>query len=134
MRRIGKCLGALGRPGRRDRGDRQALIVCGLGYASYRLLARIAASRRYTAVAVIDDEPWNHGTEVEGVRVHYPSEAASLARRHGVVAVVHDEPATLAMFDGATRAALGEAGVPVVRLSGAAPESLETQLRAARGH
>lgn len=132
MREIGKRFGALGRLGRSDGGTREALIVCGLGYASYRLLARIAASRRYTAVAVIDDEPWNHGTEVEGVRVYYPSEVPSLARRHGVIAVVHDDPVALAMFDSATRAGLSEAGVPLVRLSD--ETSLEAQLAAAQGH
>ncbi|MBZ5877063.1 nucleoside-diphosphate sugar epimerase/dehydratase [Chromohalobacter israelensis] len=105
-------------PGRsRQEEQRLPVIVCGLDYAHYRLLTRLARSRRYAALAAVDDYPWHHGTQVEGVRVYYPSEVPSLARRHGAVAVVYCHDDDLAVFDAQTREALDQAGVPCVHVS-----------------
>ncbi|MCK0768344.1 nucleoside-diphosphate sugar epimerase/dehydratase [Chromohalobacter canadensis] len=106
----------LGRSGKKAR-RRLPVIVCGLDYAHYRVLTRLARSRRYIALAAIDDYPWHHGTQVEGVRVYYPSEVPSLVERHGVAAVVYCHDDDLAVFADETRERLVTLGVPYVRLS-----------------
>lgn len=108
---------------------RQPVIVCGLDYHAYRLLGRLAGSLEYRALALVDDEPWNHATEMQGVRVYYPSEVVSLVKRHGVVAVVHGDACDIACFDAATRAALAESGVPFVPVDAA--EQAEQRLASA---
>ncbi|MCI0510541.1 hypothetical protein C8E00_101267 [Chromohalobacter marismortui] len=105
-------------PGRsRQAEQRLPVILCGLDYAHYRLLTHFAHSTHYSALAVVDDYPWHHGTHVEGVRVYYPSEVPSLVERHGVVAVVYCHADDLAVFGGETRERLAVWGVPCVRLS-----------------
>lgn len=97
--------------------ERIPVVVCGLEYAHYRLLTHFARSTRYRALAVIDDYPWHHGTQVEDVRVYYPSEVPSLVERHGVAAVVYCHADELTVFDDAARERLAAWGVPCVRLS-----------------
>ncbi|MCP1340913.1 MULTISPECIES: nucleoside-diphosphate sugar epimerase/dehydratase [unclassified Halomonas] len=95
---------------RNDRA-RQPVILCGLDYEHYRIQSLIKRSRRYELLALIDDFPWNHGTLVDGVRVYYPSEAVSLARRHGVTRLLFHTQDDLAVFDGDMLSALKELGV-----------------------
>lgn len=97
--------------------ERLPVVVCGLEYAHYRLLTHFARSTRYRALAVVDDYPWHHGTQVEGVRIYYPSEVPSLVERHGVTAVVYCHEGELAVFADETRERLATWGVPCVRLS-----------------
>ncbi|WP_280561470.1 hypothetical protein [Chromohalobacter sp. 48-RD10] len=97
--------------------ERLPVVVCGLEYAHYRLLTHFARSTRYRALAVVDDYPWHHGTQVEGIRIYYPSEVPSLVERHGVTAVVYCHEGELAVFADETRERLATWGVPCVRLS-----------------
>ncbi|MDV6320151.1 hypothetical protein [Chromohalobacter sp. HP20-39] len=96
--------------------ERLPVVVCGLEYAHYRLLTHFARSTRYRVLAMVDDYPWHHGTQVEGVRVYYPSEVPSLVQRHGVVAVVYCHEDDLAVFADETRERLAAWGVPCVCL------------------
>ncbi|MCK0714195.1 nucleoside-diphosphate sugar epimerase/dehydratase [Chromohalobacter sarecensis] len=96
--------------------ERLPVVVCGLEYAHYRLLIHFARSTRYRALAVVDDYPWHHGTQVEGVRVYYPSEVPSLVERYSVAAVVYCHEDDLAVFADETREGLAARGVPFVRL------------------
>ncbi|WP_043531515.1 nucleoside-diphosphate sugar epimerase/dehydratase [Litchfieldella xinjiangensis] len=96
--------------------DPLPLIICGLGYPHYQLQARLAGSRRYKVIALLDDYPWNHGTHVEGVRVYYPSEAPSLVQRHGIVATAFCEDSDLMVIDADLRQRLEALGAKLVRL------------------
>ncbi|WP_277812171.1 nucleoside-diphosphate sugar epimerase/dehydratase [Chromohalobacter canadensis] len=112
---IGQWLSA--RHAKRTTQERLPVVVCGLEYAHYRLLTHFTRSTRYKALAVVDDYPWHHGTQVEGIRVYYPSEVPSLVERHGVAAVVYCHEGDLAVFAAETRERLAARGVPCVRLS-----------------
>lgn len=59
------------------------LAICGLGYEHYRVQSVLADSHYYAVLALFDDYPWNHATEVKGVRVYYPVEdmIATLTRQ-----------------------------------------------------
>jgi len=61
-----------------------AVILVGIGYPTHRLIELSRRHRGIEVVAVIDDYPWHHRTLIQGVRVHYPSEIAALAAKHGV--------------------------------------------------
>ncbi|GAB2786568.1 hypothetical protein GCM10027040_10800 [Halomonas shantousis] len=104
------------------------VVICGLSYEHYRLQALIAKSKRYEVRALINDYPWNHATLVEGVRVYYPSEAPSLARRHGVVALLYCQDSDLEIFDATTTAALSDLQVPFLKLSANGKSDIDTQL------
>ncbi|SFH70904.1 nucleoside-diphosphate sugar epimerase/dehydratase [Modicisalibacter xianhensis] len=101
----------LHRVGKRESRKRQPVILCGLNYEHYRIQSLIKRSKRYELLALIDDFPWNHGTLIDGVRVYYPSEALSLAKRHGVVRVLYHADGDLAVFDDDTLLALDAQGV-----------------------
>lgn len=92
------------------------LAICGLGYEHYRIQSVLADSRDYTVLAIFDDYPWNHATQVKGVRVYYPVEALSLARRHGIQAIVYCQKSDLAIFDERTYSALTGLGLTLIRL------------------
>lgn len=111
------CQWRLGRRAEKATRERLPVVVCGLEYAHYQLLTHFACSTRYKALAVIDDYPWHHGTQVEGIRVYYPSEVPSLVERHGVAAVIYCDADDLAVFAEETRERLATWGVPCVRLS-----------------
>ncbi|WP_136065570.1 nucleoside-diphosphate sugar epimerase/dehydratase [Modicisalibacter radicis] len=125
LKRLAAGIRRAGKPAR----SRRPVIVCGLNYHAYRLLAELAGSREYRVLALVDDEPWNHATDMQGVRVYYPSEVVSLVKRHGVVAVVHGDARDIACFDAATRAELAERGVPFVAIDAA--EEAEQRLASA---
>lgn len=63
------------------------VILIGIDYPSHRLGTALQ-QRGVQIIAFIDEEPWNHRTEMLGATVHYPSEVAALAERYKVDKVV----------------------------------------------
>ncbi|MCM2971679.1 nucleoside-diphosphate sugar epimerase/dehydratase [Larsenimonas suaedae] len=61
---------------------RLRLIICGSDAAHYSLLS--ALKGRYDVVALITTDPWQRGTTLEGVPLHYPSEVPALWQRFKV--------------------------------------------------
>lgn len=63
------------------------MILCGCDASYYSWLEQLRP--RYDIVAMITDEPWQHGTDVGGVRLYYPGEVASLCQRFDVRYLVY---------------------------------------------
>lgn len=113
--------------GRRDAPPR-SLMICGLDYEHYRIQALVKSSGRYNVQALINDFPWNHGTMVDGVRVYYPSETPSLARRHAVNTILYYQPSDLDVFDAETRSALDDLNVAFIRIDPGHIDTLDEYL------
>lgn len=65
----------------------EGFILLGIDYPSHAL-ASAMQQRGLRVIAFIDEEPWNHRTQMLGATVHYPIELAALAQRHAVSKVI----------------------------------------------
>lgn len=74
--------------------SKQRLILIGIDYPSHKLGAALN-EQGHEIIAFIDEEPWNHRTQMLGARVHYPSEVAALAARYKADRVVKFKGATI---------------------------------------
>ena len=74
------------------------LILIGIDYPSHTL-GRALQDRGAEIIAFIDDEPWNHRTEMLGATVHYPSEAGALAERYQADTLVRFKGGVIALPD-----------------------------------
>ncbi len=68
--------------------SREAVILYGAGETGLQLAAALRRHETIRPVAFLDDNPVLHGMTLAGLRVHPPSEVASLAQRHGVGRVI----------------------------------------------
>lgn len=68
--------------------SKKCLIMIGTGYSSFSLSNCLNDTGLYQVIAFIDEEPWNHRTEMNGVSVYYPCELVSLAEKKLVSAVI----------------------------------------------
>ncbi len=71
--------------------ETKKLIVIDIGYNSYQLSKALLAIGGYQIVAYIDEEPWNHLSLMNEVKIHYPSELLALAEKNGVDGVLKFE-------------------------------------------
>lgn len=120
LRRLKKWLG-----GRRPPSN---LIIIGVGYPSFTLGQAAQVSGHFRILAFIDDEPWNHRTQLIGATVHYPSELIALIKRHDVhcVAGIEGEPPEIA--DDLWADVLATGAVPVLLSAGSGAEAHLQQL------
>lgn len=58
------------------------------GYHSHLLSKVLLESGRYAMVAYIDEEPWNHLNQMNGAKIHYPSELQALADKNRADVVI----------------------------------------------
>ncbi|BBB25779.1 nucleoside-diphosphate sugar epimerase/dehydratase [Amphritea japonica] len=63
-------------------------IFIDVGYHSYSLAAALKERDDCELVAFIDEEPWNHLTELLAVKLYYPSELVALCEKHQVHRVI----------------------------------------------
>lgn len=93
----------------------RSLILVGIGYSSHVVSKEILSSRQYKVAALIDEEPWNHKTVINGCMVHYPVEIEAIVARYNVKAVViFDEETKL--IDEQLLAALQLNGISVIKV------------------
>ena len=62
-------------------------IIIGIDFVEHQF-AQALLNKGANIIAFVDDEPWNHKTEMLGAPLRYPSEIESLARRHKAHAVI----------------------------------------------
>jgi FlaA1/EpsC-like NDP-sugar epimerase/8-oxo-dGTP pyrophosphatase MutT (NUDIX family) len=72
--------------------DKPNVVLYGAGDAGRQLLTSFAQSSSHRVVAMVDDSPALHGTEVHGVRIYPPTELAHLQQRYQVQAVILAAP------------------------------------------
>lgn len=72
--------------------DKPNVVLYGAGDAGRQLLTSFAQSSSHRVVAMVDDSPALHGTEVHGVRIYPPTELANLQQRYQVQAVILAAP------------------------------------------
>jgi len=72
--------------------DKPNVVIYGAGDAGRQLLTAFAQSSSHRVVAMVDDSPALHGTEVHGIRIYSPSELPLLQRRYQVQAVILAAP------------------------------------------
>ena len=65
----------------------ESFILLGIDYPSHTL-ASAMQKRGLRVTAFIDEEPWNHRTQMLGATVYYPSEVAAVAQRYSVSKVI----------------------------------------------
>ena len=67
----------------------EPVVVIGTDYLAYHICETLNASGSHYSVAfVIDEEPWNHRTQLAGAELRYPSELAALIKRYDIKAVI----------------------------------------------
>jgi FlaA1/EpsC-like NDP-sugar epimerase/8-oxo-dGTP pyrophosphatase MutT (NUDIX family) len=72
--------------------DKPNVVLYGAGDAGRQLLTSFAQSSSHRVVAMVDDSPALHGTEVHGVRIYPPTALAHLQQRYQVQAVILAAP------------------------------------------
>ena len=65
------------------RRKKRAMLV-GAGPAEYALLRQLQRDNEYEVLFLIDDDPWNHRTRMEGAELRYPVEAAKLCDNYDI--------------------------------------------------
>jgi hypothetical protein len=75
------------------------LIFIDIDYLSYSVASVLQADSGCQIISFIDEEPWNHLTEMIGAKLHYPSELISLCEKYGVDAVICFEGMVWSMDD-----------------------------------
>jgi FlaA1/EpsC-like NDP-sugar epimerase len=69
---------------RLQRGTLPGLVIYGAGAAGRQLAAALARSPEHRLVGFVDDDTKLHGSDIDGRRVHAPSDLPDLIDRHGV--------------------------------------------------
>ncbi len=64
------------------------VIVLGTDFEHYQLAEEWLKQGTYHILAFIDEEPWNHKTQLHGAPLKYPSELTALCQKHQVDVVV----------------------------------------------
>lgn len=64
------------------------LVVVGLHYSAHQFIEAAHKSGKYQVLAVVNNEPWLHKTDMLGAKVIYPVELAAFAERHKVKAII----------------------------------------------
>ncbi|WP_157958877.1 MULTISPECIES: hypothetical protein [Salinicola] len=78
-------------------------MLCGCESRHYGWLRDLSAT--HAVIAMVTEAPWQHATEVEGVRLYYPSEVFSLCHRFEVDYLVYATPAERSAIERAAPAA-----------------------------
>ncbi|WP_290701085.1 hypothetical protein [Amphritea sp.] len=64
------------------------LVFIDVGFNSYQLSSMLIDKGLINVVAFIDEEPWSHLNEMNGGKLHYPSELLAMVDRYDVKVVV----------------------------------------------
>ena len=67
------------------------VIILGTDFEHYQLAEKLIKEGTYHIVAFIDEEPWNHKTQLHGAPLKYPSELIALCKKHQVHEVISIE-------------------------------------------
>jgi len=93
--------------------DKPNVVLYGAGDAGRQLLTSFAQSSSHRVVAMVDDSPAVHGTEVHGVRIYPPTELANLQQRYQVQAVILAAPSISRQRKGEILQQLENLGLPL---------------------
>lgn len=86
------------------------VIILGTDFENYQLAEELIKQGTYHIVAFIDEEPWNHKTQLHGAPLKYPSELIALCKKYQVTEVISTHSQTLQLSEEQT-IKLGELGV-----------------------
>lgn len=75
------------------------VIILGTDFEHYQLAEKLIKQGTYHIVAFIDEEPWNHKTQLHGAPLKYPSELIALCKKHQVHEVISTTSQTLLLTD-----------------------------------
>lgn len=99
-------------------------IIIGIDFVEHQLARRLI-EKGANIIAFIDDEPWNHKTEMLGAPLRYPSEIEALAKRHSAQAIITFNQSTELLPNESIKQ-LNSINIPVVQID--PNRSLDEQL------
>lgn len=91
------------------------VIILGTDFEHYQLAEELIKQGTYHIVAFIDEEPWNHKTQLHGAPLKYPSELVAICEKRDITHLFATQQQALKITPEQTKR-LNELGVNITLL------------------